>query len=322
MEILEINREENDNINVLLVSIMNTYSSPGEEPFLLNARTLAAGLPVRLLEILNRFRCSETNSGALILKGFSVSEDMLEATPDNTGKEIDELSAKREGFYLMLLSSFLGDAMGWSNQRNGGLINNIIPLKSDGAEQLSTGSLVELDWHTEEAFHPYRADYLALMCLRNHDNVPTVVASVCDIQLDAAVKEVLFEERYVFETDKNFSGTASGEPKKEAVLFGDFSAPYIRIDPSFMKVASSDDTRARNALDIIAEAIKSKLQDVSLNQGDVIIIDNYRVVHGRKSFVPKFDGKDRWLKRINITLDMRKSRAARQHLLPCTLITN
>jgi hypothetical protein len=34
-------------------------------------------------------------------------------------------------------------------------------------------------------------------------------------------------------------------------------------------------------------------------------------VHGRKPFKARHDGTDRWLKRLDVTLDLRKSRAAR-----------
>lgn len=50
---------------------------------------------------------------------------------------------------------------------------------------------------------------------------------------------------------------------------------------------------------------------VALNPGDIAFIDNYRVVHGRKPFQARFDGTDRWLRRLNITRDLRKSRHAR-----------
>ena len=54
------------------------------------------------------------------------------------------------------------------------------------------------------------------------------------------------------------------------------------------------------------------MTEVVLRPGDVLFIDNYRVVHGRKPFKARYDGTDRWLKRIGVTRDLRKSRAARE----------
>jgi alpha-ketoglutarate-dependent taurine dioxygenase len=46
--------------------------------------------------------------------------------------------------------------------------------------------------------------------------------------------------------------------------------------------------------------------------GECLFIDNYRAVHGRSSFKARFDRTDRWLKRINIARDLRKSRGVRK----------
>ena len=53
------------------------------------------------------------------------------------------------------------------------------------------------------------------------------------------------------------------------------------------------------------------MKDVRLQPGDIAFIDNYRAVHGRESFRARYDGTDRWLKRLNITRNLRGSRAWR-----------
>lgn len=83
------------------------------------------------------------------------------------------------------------------------------------------------------------------------------------------------------------------------------------IDPFFMD-RLEDDAAAQQALDTLIKTINANLSAVTLQSGDCCFIDNYRAVHGRKSFKAWYDGTDRWLKRINITRDLRKSRGARQ----------
>ena len=51
---------------------------------------------------------------------------------------------------------------------------------------------------------------------------------------------------------------------------------------------------------------------LQLESGDFCFLDNFRVVHGRKPFRARYDGTDRWLKCLNISCDLRKSRAARR----------
>lgn len=308
---LRLELQENEQLNDLLDTLIRRYKSPCDEKFLLLARAYASQLPPRILTALNEFRCTDHHNGTFLLRGFHIDDNKLGRTPDAVGREIDETSAAREGFMLMLLISLLGDAFGWSTQRSGALINNILPLKSHGSEQLSTGSVVDLDWHTEEAFHPFRADYLTLMCLRNHDNVATVVGSIEDVHLDEATKKILFEPRFVFLVDKNFQNGLFDCAAATSVLFGDFDKPYVRIDPSFMN-AIPDDEEGERALKAITTAFNNALYELVLKQGDILFIDNYRVVHGRKAFQPRYDGTDRWLKRVNVTSDLRKSRTMRQ----------
>ncbi len=308
---LQLTAEENEQVDRLLHTLMQRYGTPCAEAFILRARTYAVQLPSRIIRSLNEFKYLDNHNGIFLLRGFAIDDDQLEETPSIVGKEIDETSAAREGFMLMLLISLLGDAFGWSAQRNGALINNILPVKSHEGEQLSTGSMVDLDWHTEEAFHPYRADYLSLMCLRNPDNVPTIVGSLQDVKIDDKVKKILFEPRFIFHTDKNFQNGLFDFAAPTAVFFGDINNPYVRIDPSFMNAIPGDE-EGEYALREITAAFKEALYELPLQQGDVIFIDNYRVVHGRKAFRPRFDGTDRWLKRVNITSDLRKSRAMRR----------
>ena len=78
--------------------------------------------------------------------------------------------------------------------------------------------------------------------------------------------------------------------------------------------ASEDDKEAQRALDRLIEVIDAKITDIVLESGECCFIDNFRSVHGRQPFMARYDGTDRWLKRINITRDIRRSRASRAEL--------
>ncbi len=66
------------------------------------------------------------------------------------------------------------------------------------------------------------------------------------------------------------------------------------------------------AMDYLIRVIDENLTGVALLPGECLFIDNYKAVHGRSSFKARFDRTDRWLKRINITRDLRKSRGVRK----------
>jgi alpha-ketoglutarate-dependent taurine dioxygenase len=72
-----------------------------------------------------------------------------------------------------------------------------------------------------------------------------------------------------------------------------------------------DDEEAQAALNSLIRALDARLCEIVLQPGEYLFVDNYRTVHGRKSFTAKYDGTDRWLKRVNVTRDLRKSRGAR-----------
>ena len=47
-----------------------------------------------------------------------------------------------------------------------------------------------------------------------------------------------------------------------------------------------------------------ELCGVPLFAGDVIILDNFKALHGRRAFKARYDGHDRWLKRVNVVLGL------------------
>jgi hypothetical protein len=140
------------------------------------------------------------------------------------------------------------------------------------------------------------------------------------------VLETLFTERFFIRPDhshlaqNNTIGDADGTLSQIrqmhearlpiALLFGDAQAPYVRLDPDFVGVCH-DDPAARRALAAVESAVALNLFDLTLEPGDVLILNNLKAVHGRRPFTAKYDGTDRWLKRVSVTRDLRKSRAHR-----------
>jgi alpha-ketoglutarate-dependent taurine dioxygenase len=72
-----------------------------------------------------------------------------------------------------------------------------------------------------------------------------------------------------------------------------------------------EDQEGQAALDALIAAIDGNILDLVLQPGDCVFVDNHRAVHGRRPFKARFNGYDRWLKRINLTRDLQKSRGSR-----------
>lgn len=188
-----------------------------------------------------------------------------------------------------------GEPFGYVQEQGGAMVQNLFPIKESETEQISSSSKVTLELHTEAAFHPYRPDILVLLCLRGDPSAGTVYSKLSDI-LDAlhpSVIKVLLSNDFTTKIDVSFQNER--QPDRElstCVLFD--GGRKITYDHTLMKGKT---TAARAALHELAEVIKAVEQTVYLEQGDVLVMDNHRVIHGRTVFAPRYDGTDRWIKR-------------------------
>ncbi|HET7229031.1 MAG TPA: guanitoxin biosynthesis L-enduracididine beta-hydroxylase GntD [Longimicrobium sp.] len=321
-------------VKELLAGLKAQYGSAESEAFLDEAGVIAHELPRRVRQELRHFRLHEPEDAILVVSGWPVDQARIGRTPAHWKTHEPENDIVEEDMLLVLLGSLLGEPIGWSTQQDGRVVHDILPIKGHEHEQLGSGSEELLTWHVEDAFHPYRGDYLGMMCLRNPDRVPTTFAPVSKVRLTPDQVRVLASPHFTIRPDESHlpknrgNGTpASAEeeavrqrayakieqmwnsPERIPVLFGDPRSPYIRLDPYFM--GPVEDPAAQAAFDEFTRQIDSALEDQVLEPGDFCFIDNFQAVHGRKPFKARFDGTDRWLRRINVVRDLRKSRDSR-----------
>jgi hypothetical protein len=304
---LALREEELEEIRLLVREVASRYSSVEGADFLDNVSTYAQELPRRLRAFLNTFRLTEP-SGVCLISGYPVDDARVGKTPSHWRKKPDGSHTMEEEVFLNLCGALLGDAIAWSHQRDGIICQDLVPIEGHANKMIGSGSELELVWHTEDASYSYRGDYIGLMCLRNPDAVPTTFALIDEVRLDLDQVDVLFEPRFVFRPDPSHPTDSEGE--KASVLFGDPRFPYVRFDPYCMDRPETDE--ARSAMDYLTRAIDENLTGVALLPGECLFIDNYKAVHGRSSFKARFDGTDRWLKRIAVARDLRRSRAVRK----------
>lgn len=311
-------------IDSLLDELRATYASACAPEFLLACRPIAfRRLPGDLVDALSRFHDAEA-APVQVVRGLSVDDGAIGPTPSHWAAQRDPESTAREEFYFMLLAGVLGDPFGWATLQDGRLVGNVLPIRDQEKEQSGHGSADPLAWHTEDGFHPYRCDYLGLMTMRNDELVPTTVAWIDAHDIELGHRHILFEPRFVIRPDNEHLNQRRREhtdevgplsvdwehPAPTAVLFGDHDRPYLRIDPYFMSAEPGDEAAAEALADIVAR-LERNLQPLPLEPGAVCFIDNYRAVHGRQAFRAHYDGRDRWLKKLVLARDLRKSRVAR-----------
>jgi Fe(II)/alpha-ketoglutarate-dependent arginine beta-hydroxylase len=331
MMILELDKWEIDNIVSLLAVVMQEYQDETEERFLRHAQYLAYKLPQRLCEFLTDFKQFERSKGACLIRGLPVDDLKLGPTPTSTAGQLDPETTRKEHFLSVLLSSVLGDVFGWATQQDGKLVHDLAPIKEHENQQIGSGSRELITLHCEDAFHEFRADYLGLYCLRNPDGVSTTYATLDLADLTTEQQSILHQPVFTIRPDNSHlelnNAKAGSQPdrlKQEAflriqrqletgipisLLFGDREDPYLRLDAYFMDKPT--DPQHQDAFDALCSSLQKNSSEVILQPGDMLFVDNYRVLHGRKPFAARFDGRDRWLKRLNITRDLRRSRAVR-----------
>lgn len=316
----------------LVQRVAKTFSSPSDPELLRQLPLLAAELPLRLREFLRRFSLDELD-GCCVISGLLADDERIGPTPDDwQGRESPKPEFPEE-MQLPLYSALLGEPFGWSTQQDGHFVNDVFPVRKYETERLGTGSKTQLTLHTEDAFHPYRADYILLSALRNPNQVPTTVAELDIEQLSSDHLDVLFEERFRVIPDtshlpKNNAIRSEAdrayfrrierlttESAPASLLFGSRERPFLRFDETHMSPREGD-TEARAAFDALRAHLLDSRYSCHLDAGDLLIINNHRAVHGRDPFTPKYDGTDRWLKRINVTTDLRKSADMRGRLGP------
>jgi alpha-ketoglutarate-dependent taurine dioxygenase len=160
--------------------------------------------------------------------------------------------------------------------------------------------------HTETAFHPHKPRYVVLLCLRGDPQAATTYADVNDIvtHLSDEARDVLQSNEFVTTIDPSFM--TNGEPDATVSvtpLTATHGGWILVYDELLM---SGTTTRASRTLAELHHAVKKCTQHVVLRQGDLLIIDNDRAVHGRTPFTPRYDGTDRWLKRSLVVRSLPK----------------
>jgi Fe(II)/alpha-ketoglutarate-dependent arginine beta-hydroxylase len=313
---------EAEEIHTLARSLRDAGEDPATPDFYDRRWPAAERLPAGLRRFLQRFR-HEGIAAACLIHGFPVDEAHLPPTPGHWQDAAADRSTVPQELYLALCGMVLGEPFSWATLQSGRLIQDILPIRGDEARQNAHSSGTLLEFHTEDGFHPGRCDYLLLFGLRNRDKVPTTVAALRDVELDDADRRLLSQPLYHITPDDEHlrqleahGGTGhpallrmremQRQPEPVAVLFGDPTDPYLRLDRPFMHCVG-DDPKAQAALDRLVARLTDSRQDVPVETGSLLLVDNYRAVHGRMPFPVRYDGTDRWLKKLIVSRDLRKN---------------
>ncbi|MGW5725961.1 TauD/TfdA family dioxygenase [Nocardia beijingensis] len=275
----------------------------------------AARLPA---EVRHAMRPPATAAGAAVVGRLPLTDSEFGPTPPSW-REAARWSGDPErrahsfelDLVMLLLARSAGEPFGWQGQQDGRLVNNIVPAAGHEHEQSGASSKVLLSPHTEDAFHPRRANLLMLGCLRNPDLVGTTVSSVRRIELSTAQRELLSTPTLPILPDVSYGdGHETHTPAAVPTLWSAAGPEQqtLRYDPAYTPLADAG-PEFRAAYDHLAAELERVCVTAALAPGELLLVDNDVAVHGRVPFTARYDGTDRWLKRVNIRLPERRRRA-------------
>lgn len=260
---------------------------------------LAGALPARLIDGVTSFRDTPPDHGLMVVRGLPVGD--VPPTPGTYGSNVlgeDHPS----GLLVALIAHPLGGLLGYEDEKSGALVHDVYPVASDAAKPLNSGSSL-FDFHTENVHHPVRPSHLGLLCLRpDHDRrAATMVASVREAEplLTAADRETLRGDRYRSRFPLSFTRglreDARPVTEPHPVLMDGPTGTEVRFN---MHNTFGTDQDAQAALERLNQAMHTVHRAVRADSGELLLVDNRIVVHGRSDFTPRYDGADRWLRRF------------------------
>jgi L-asparagine oxygenase len=244
------------------------------------------------------------NRQTTLIRGVDIGD--VPPTPMGEFEESPFFAKTRKVFISQ--AKTYGFPISFSQEQKGSLIQNIYPKKKMEEMQISSSSKVELGLHTETAFHRFRPTAVLLLCLRGDSNAATTYAHSDDIcaKLKPATLATLTRMWFTTSLDDSFRMNGEEDVKITCSILNEtpretYPSPRlfdICYDEALM---TGTNGQAVDALGELREAIKSSIQTITLEAGDLLVLNNRTTIHGRLPFEPRYDGTDRWLQRMLVT---------------------
>ncbi|MFP5272831.1 TauD/TfdA family dioxygenase [Coleofasciculus sp.] len=208
--------------------------------------------------------CFAPNAPSALLFKNLPIDNLLPLTPKSAETSAGECPIS-EGLILGIARCF-GQPFNYSqNKERGGLINDTVPTEKAYTMLCDARTLCN-------ALEPLDIELLRLHPIERRDantegffSKPAITGTVENPCVDL-----------IYEDIRRSRGITASSPIEEV------QAAYERLGEKAAELATG----------------------VFLTQGDLLIINNNRTLHGRKPFTPRFDGSDRWLKKTFVSFNL------------------
>lgn len=261
-------------------------------------------LPREVLQKLTSCQSYPDAPGALYIP-TGVRDPVLPQTPPDGGRALDKTTFISEALTVGF-GQFYGHPFGYPDEKQGERIHNIVPVPEHEYENTGSSSKGDFEAHVDNAAVSPRPDVFVLSCVRSDPRgaAQTYIADARALRahLDEATIAALREPTFEIRTPNSFTPDSWQWVGPRPALSGPSSMPEIWLNLYNVRTLTK---RAEQALDAVRHAVQCPgvAEGVCLRPGDVLIVDNRRVMHGRHPFDVKYDGEDRWLQRVYFLMD-------------------
>jgi len=181
----------------------------------------------------------------------------------------------------------------YKEECNGAMFQDIVPVKSLSKLQTSTSSDQPLEIHTEQAFSEQRPTFISLACLRGDSNAVTYILPLETVLKHLSTEDIEYLKKPMWMCRVDTSFILGGA---KDVLHGPM--PILR-EPSTIvfdqDLMSGIVPKADSMIQKIVDIYEKHKTSITLEAGDVLVLDNRIFLHGRSKFTPRYDGTDRFL---------------------------
>ncbi len=271
-------------------------------------RTLVNDNDPRLAQLSEFLQTTKTHrqDRAVVIEGLVNDSDYIAPTPDHhlSPEEYELLLPQARRLIVLGMMGVYG--YGYSKRQQPGTIQNEVIAVPEYFETsgISANPNEELGLHIEDTYLNLgeidgSPDWLTIFMLRNPDHVPTTL-SFPHIQALRDVEPLLWDEAYAVTT--NAANYNEDDPTHFAsILYGTVVNPFYRINLANFDRESCDPTHLR-AVDMLSAHVDQQKVALDLKPGDLLLVDNRRVLHGRALYgpdqMPKWNGLDRYQTRV------------------------
>jgi L-asparagine oxygenase len=295
----------------LLADLLDLEVSPYEdvEVFIARAMRSTGRLPESLVRLFLTYRNNESCApGALLLSNLPRDPDLPPTPPAVPGYLVKRTFISEA--CLTVFGRLVGELFAYFAEKFGALFHDVKATPA-GLHSLSNeGSTADFDLHVEIAFDQFRPDHLALYCLRaDHEHkAATIIADArraCSLLTPEQI-EALRRADFQIRAGESFRKGLNGQDEwseRVAVLTGPEEFVELRVNLNHMRALSQSGEAALTALRTALHS-PSAYSEVVLEPGDLLLVNNKVCAHGRRPFLPRFDGLDRWLQRTYLRADL------------------